>query len=349
MGRFIDLAIHGGCSRKLDGIRLEELLKPLGGDGIWPDAGLVEIDGLQFVSTVDVVLPMIDDPTLFGQIVIAHALSDVYAASAEPLFAVNVLGLPAGAPGHDDPVREMLASAASALRACGAVLLGGHSIEHAELLYGLAATGRVVGTPLSPAGAQVGDVLVLTKPLGTSVATAVWKDDRAAITEFSDVVTGMTQTNRAAAELMRRAQARACTDVTGFGFLGHLHNLLRGSGVAARVDRDAIPRYESTIRWAATKENGTRLLEANEDFVFAHVHYDGSAARDGADRLFLYDAQVSGGLLGAIPSERSALLATAAEELEQPYWQVGVIQEGAAGDIILSSRGSEAQGSSPRT
>jgi selenide,water dikinase len=337
MGRFIDLAIHGGCSRKVGGIRLEELLKPLGGDGLWADAGLVEIDGLQLASTVDVVLPMIDDPTLFGQIVIAHVLSDIYAASAEPLFAVNVLGLPAGSPANDEPVREMLASAASALRACGAVLLGGHSIEHAELLYGLAATGRVVGAPLSPAGAQVGDVLVLTKPLGTSVATTVWKDDRAAITEFSDVVEGMTRTNSAAAELMRRAKARACTDVTGFGFLGHLHNLLRGSGVAARVDCRAVPRYESTIRWAATKERGTRLLEANEDFVFAHVHIENSTAGEETGRLFLYDAQVSGGLLGAVPPQSLALLARAAEELEQPYWQVGVIQEGVAGDIVLSS------------
>lgn len=341
MGRFIDLAIHGGCSRKVDGLRLEELIKPLGGSGLWADAGLIEIGDTEFVSTVDVVLPMIDDPTLFGQIAVAHVLSDVYAASAEPLFAVNILGVP-GSPGNDDPIREMLSSADTALRTCGATPLGGHSIEHAELLFGLAATGRVVTTPLSPGGARVGDALVLTKALGTSVATTVWKDNRAAIAEFSDVVAGMTRTNRAAAELLRRVQARACTDVTGFGFMGHLHNLLRASGLAARIDLVAIPRYESTIRWAAAKSHGTRLLEANEDFVLGHVHQEEPAADGGSDRLFIYDAQVSGGLLGAVPAEHLPLLASVADELEQAYWQVGTIEEGPPGDIVLTASDSEA-------
>jgi selenide, water dikinase len=332
--RFIDFSDHGGCSRKVNGIRLAHLLEPLDLPELWADAGTIDVTDMKMASSVDIVLPMIDDPALFGRIVVAHVLSDLYACGAEPLFGLNILALPPGNPGGDDAIREMLVEAAAALRDSGAVLLGGHSIENDQLMFGLAAAGRTVGAGLSPSGARCGDALVLTKPLGTSIASMLWQARGYQVATFQDVVDGMTATNAKAARLLRRARARACTDVTGYGFLGHLHNMLVASGVAARVNAGDLPRYASTVPVAGELAGGTRLLDFNEDFVMGDVRWT-NAHNDPTTRAYLYDAQVSGGLLAAVPSERLNDLAAEAAVLDLPYWVVGEIREGPAGEIEL--------------
>ncbi len=332
--RFIDFSDHGGCSRKVNGIRLAELLAPLGLSQPWADAGTVDIAGMKIAASVDVVLPMINDPGLFGRIVVAHVLSDLYACSAEPLFALNVLALPPGNPVGDDAVREMLTEAAAMLGDSGVALLGGHTIENDQLMFGLAAAGRTVGAGLSPKGARSGDALVLTKPLGTSIASMLWQTRSYEISAFQDVVDGMLTTNACAAQLLRRVRARACTDVTGFGFLGHLHNLLVASGVAARVNVGDVPRYPSTVAVAGELEGGTRLLDFNEDFVMGAVHWT-NAHNAPTTRAYLYDAQVSGGLLAAVPTERLNDLAAEAAVLGQAFWVVGEVRDGPAGHIQL--------------
>jgi selenide, water dikinase len=335
MTRFIDLAQHGGCSRKVDGLRLEQLLNPTQPGGVWLDAGCLVVSNTTFAATVDVVLPMIDDPALFGKIVVAHVLSDIYAAGAEPLFAMNILGLPGDGPSDDAPIREMLASAADMISSCGAVLLGGHSIENRELLFGLSAAGRVVDRPLSPRGANAGDVIVVTKPLGTGIATILWKDEKARIEDFRDVVDGMTSTNARAARLLSVAGATSCTDVTGYGLMGHLHNMLRASGRGAQIDVSSLPTYPSTERWVDDGVRGTRLLEANEDFVLGVIEMQDGEEISHRQRLLLFDAQVSGGLLATVPAANMDRLNIVAEELGQPYWSVGEVAVQNEGRIRL--------------
>lgn len=333
--RFIDLARHGGCSKKLNALRLGELLNGLGLEDPWADAPTITAGTEVLASTVDVVLPMIDDPGVFGEIVVAHVLSDLYAIGAQPLFAMNILGVPPDSPAADGPVREMLESAASRLRAAGAQLLGGHSIESDELFYGMAAIGRAPAHPRSQAGARPGDQLVITKPLGTSVATMAWRAHVGRGHEFRDVAEGMRALNRTASAVLSEIGATACTDVTGFGFAGHLHNLLRASGVAAIVGMGRLPRYASTVS-AASSAEGTRLLDSNEDYVLASVEWQGTTTPDRDARLYVFDAQVSGGLLATVPEQRVADLQALAEANGQAMWVVGQIEPGPAGQVVFS-------------
>jgi selenide,water dikinase len=329
--RFIDWSEHGGCSRKIDGLRLDALIENLDLARPWADAA--EVDALQgaLAATVDIVLPMIDDPALFGEIVVVHVLSDLYAVGAKPIAGLNVLGVPEGIPVADESLQEMLGGAARRLRQAGATLLGGHSIENEQLFFGLTALGESAQAPMGHTGAHIGDRLVLTKPLGTSVATLHWKINNAAVDEFGDVVAGMRESNAAASEMLRAAHVQACTDVTGYGLAGHLHNLLVGSGVAAQVNLADLPRYRSTTDRVPTDGDGTRLLHANEDYVTGFCELP--TAIDPAMRLYLFDAQVSGGLVAAVPEADLGTLRRAADGAGQPIWDIGVISDGRAGEI----------------
>ena len=334
--RFIDFALHGGCSRKVGGLRLAELLRPLGIAEPWDDAETFDTGDTRLASSIDVVLPMIDDPALFGRIVVNHVLSDLYAVGARPLFGLNFIGIPPGSPAGDARIREMLASGQSALRDARVALTGGHSIESDELYYGMAVVGDVDGGGLFTGVPEHGDLVVLTKPLGTSVATVSWKTEGRAISDFQDVVDGMLTSNAKASSALAAAGAHACTDVTGFGLAGHLSNLLRRGGVGADVYLDELPVYESTLAVAA-KSRGTRLLEANEDLLLGKVD-DPESVLSLSTRLYLYDAQVSGGLLAAVrPSDEEALRREA-KLLKQEMWIVGKVREGRSGHLRLLER-----------
>jgi selenide,water dikinase len=344
--KFIDYAHHGGCSAKLEAPRLRDLLAPLDEEAGFSDAGVAYTGGRGYASSVDVVLPMIDDPEVFGRIVVVHVLSDLYAVGAKPLFAMNVLALPK--PEDDDPdpgatnraidadVREMLLAADSLLEQTGVERVGGHSLVLESLFFGLAATGLLPeGGGTSNAAARPGDVLVLTKPVGTSIATKSWKAEKAGREDFEDVVAGMLRFNQAASEAMLELTRSSCTDVSGFGLLGHLHNMLLASKVSARIECEAVPVYETVTEALPELEpdHNTRIFDSNLAYVRASV--ENIDRLDDKRKLLFLDAQISGGLLVAVPpGEKNDFLAGLKRGGDRG-WVIGSVGEGPAGAITL--------------
>lgn len=262
-------------------------------------------DDRAVVVTVDFFTPIVDDPYDFGRIGATNALSDLYAMGAEPLFALNLVGFPRKLL-NEGILEEILKGGAEAAAAAGVAVLGGHSIDDAEPKYGMVAVGTVhPDRILSNSGARVGDALVLTKPLGTGVIATAHKADRVPDDVLSEAVGWMTTLNKDAAEALSDLGVHAVTDVTGYGLLGHLRNVLRSSGVAAEVTASAVPLIpgaaelvEAGFVPGGTKRNRTDL---DQDLVFAdHV--------DETQRVLLCDAQTSGGLLVALPEEAADVL-----------------------------------------
>lgn len=309
--RFVDLAAHGGCSRKMAPGRLFRLLgeltvpwadEPLS-SMVPRDYGVFSVDGTTCVMNADILLPLANDPADFGEIVVAHVLSDIYCAGATPLCAFNLLCVPEAADGMDGEVVRMMDAATARLRAAGAILLGGHTMRpQGEFSYGLAAIGiaskdRIIGND----SARPGDVLVLTKPLGTSIATKLWKMEVLLSDQFEDVLAGMKSLNDVAAHHMLLAGANACTDITGFGFLGHTKNLLQASGVGAVISLGSLPVYESVRPYMSSSGSETRLFDENVLYARSAIHPDSHSWDE--YRNILFDAQVSGGLLVSLPVE----------------------------------------------
>lgn len=267
------------------------------------DAGVYRIlDDFGLVLTVDFITPVVDDPFLFGQIAAANSLSDVYAMGGLPLAAMNVLCCPSCDVGVD-ALGEILAGGASKIREAGAALVGGHTVENPELVYGLSVTGRVdPRRVLTNGGGRPGDLLVLTEPLGLGlVATAV----KAGMADAADEKAAgevMARLNRLAARWLEEFGATAVTDVTGFGLAGHLLGICRESGV------DAVLRWDDVgVLPGAWKALNLGLIPAgayrNRDAYAAHVELAVPAAADVS--LVLGDPQTSGGLLVALPSDRA--------------------------------------------
>ncbi|MCL5960853.1 MAG: selenide, water dikinase SelD, partial [Chloroflexi bacterium] len=211
------------------------------------DAAVYRVsDELAIVQTIDFITPVVDDPYNFGAIVAANALSDIYAMGAKPLFALNIVGFPA----KTLPMSilgEILRGSADKAAEAGASIVGGHSIDDNEPKYGLAVTGIVhPDQVVTNAGAKPGDVLVLTKPLGTGIITT--GIDRLLVGErtVERVTAVMSELNRRAAEAMVQVAVNGCTDVTGFGLLGHLHEMAKARGVAAEVTLETIPVLPET-------------------------------------------------------------------------------------------------------
>src|SRR5215213_8732384 len=249
---------HGaGCGCKLSAADLRPILaglprpadpRVLVAADTADDAGVVKLtEDLALVQTVDFFTPIVDDPYAFGRIAATNALSDVYAMGATPVSALNLVAYPLETLGPD-VLREILRGGADAVAAAGASVVGGHSIDDPEPKYGMSVTGVVdPGSILTNAGGREGDALVLTKPLGAgAVATAIKRGlADAALVERAVAV--MTTLNDRAAEQARAAGAHALTDVTGFGLLGHLHELAAASGVAAEVDAAAVPAIDGVL------------------------------------------------------------------------------------------------------
>src|SRR5690348_15554558 len=212
------------------------------------DAGVVQLtDELAIVQTVDFFTPIVDDPYWFGRIAAANALSDVYAMGGRPVSALNLVAFPLATLGAD-VLREILRGGADAVAAAGASVVGGHSIDDPEPKYGLAVTGVVDPREvLTNAGGAVGDALVLTKPLGAGTIATALKRGLASDELVARGVEVMTTLNDRAAEQARAAGAHALTDVTGFGLLGHTHELAFASGCAAEIDAAAVPAIEGVL------------------------------------------------------------------------------------------------------
>jgi selenide, water dikinase len=268
------------------------------------DAGVYRLrEDLALIHTVDFFTPIVDDPFDFGRIAAANALSDVYAMGGTPVSALNLVAFSLNELGGE-PLQAILRGGASTAAEAGVAILGGHSIEDSEPKYGLAVTGVVDPAELiTNAGGKLGDALVLTKPLGVGAVSTATK--RGLEAPLEEAVAVMTTLNREASLAARQARASALTDVTGFGLLGHLHELTSASEVAAEVQATSIPAIDGVLPLLENPDQraiagGTRRNRAHAE-TFASF---GSSVAE-ARRWLLCDAMTSGGLLAAVSPERA--------------------------------------------
>lgn len=286
------------------------------------------------VVTADFFTPIVDDPYEFGRIAAANALSDIYAMGGRPLFVLNLVGFPRRLL-PEGLLEEILRGGSDMTRAAGVPTIGGHSIDDDEPKYGLVAVGEVdPARMITNAAAQPGDALVLTKPVGSGIiATAIKKSD-APDDVVANAVEVMTTLNAAGAEIMAEFGIRAATDITGFGLLGHMHSMLRASGVSAKVASTAVPLLPGARKLAEAGHvpGGSRRNLAD---LGTSLEFD-----DGVDevtRLLLADAQTSGGLLMAVPGDRVDDLICRLEGTTPVAANIGQVLEGSPGRIHVSA------------
>ncbi len=287
------------------------------------------------VATVDFFTPIVDDAAAWGAIAVANALSDIYAMGATPLFGLNLVGWPRERLPFE-VLGDVLRGAGEVAARARCLVLGGHSIDAVEPTFGMAVIGEVhPDRMLTNAGACVGDILVLTKPLGTGILATALKRDALLETGMADAVRSMTTLNDGAARAALKVGVRAATDVTGFGLIGHLTGILEASKVAAELAFDAIPllSHAKNLASRGVIPGGTqRNLEAADRVEWA-------ADLSPADRLLLADAQTSGGLLLAVPPQHEAALLAALREESTPVAAViGRIVGGTPGAIRVSRK-----------
>ena len=265
------------------------------------DAGVYRLgDGRALVQTVDVFTPCVDDPYLFGRIAAANSLSDIYAMGGRPLTALSIIGFPIEE--LDDAImRDILRGGIDTLNEAGCSLIGGHSINDAEIKFGFAVTGLIEERKVVERGAaKDGDTLVLTKPLGTGIICFGAQLGRIGGEALAEVGASMATLNRDAAELMVKYGAHACTDITGFGFLGHMVEMVRNSGLDAEIDLSSVPVF-AAVEDCLKNDILPGAVERNQEYAMAWVEVEDPEA----ERFLpaLYDPQTSGGLLVALPEE----------------------------------------------
>ena len=289
-------------------------------------------DDRALVVTADFFTPIVDDPYDFGRIAATNALSDIYAMGATPLFVLNLVGFPRDLLG-DGILDEILRGGSDVTRSIGVPTLGGHSIDDAEPKYGLVAVGEVhPGRMVTNARAKPGDVLVLTKPLGSGVIATAIKQGEAPDDVITTAVEVMVTLNAGAAEAMRNAGVISGTDVTGFGLLGHLHNLLRASGVAANLRSGDVPLISGAreLVEAGHVPGGTKR---NLEDLVESVSFADSV--DDFSRTLLGDAQTSGGLLMCVSPDAVDALLLDLEGRSPVAAVIGEVVAGTAGRISV--------------
>jgi len=297
------------------------------GRGYSDDAGVIRVtEDLALIQTVDFFTPIVDDPRTFGRIAAANSLSDVYAMGGKPLTAMNIVCFPR----RSLPLtvlRDVLLGGLDVMRQADTLLVGGHSIEDPELKYGLSLTGTVhPDRVVTNAGARIGDRLILTKPLGTGVLATAIKGGMAPPEVEAEAVRWMTTLNRDAAEVMQEIGVNACTDITGFGLLGHALEMANASGVRLELRASRIPLIPR-VRDLASVGMIPAGSFANRKFCERAV-----TVEDGVDPLLvdlLADAQTSGGLLIAVNQDRAETLHEALERRNVPHPEIGRVVAGA--------------------
>ncbi|HUV38120.1 MAG TPA: selenide, water dikinase SelD, partial [Planctomycetota bacterium] len=306
--RLTRLVEKAGCASKVDRATLKNVLKGLPliddpnvlvGMAAGDDAGVYRLDGGgALVQTVDVFSPSVDDPYTFGQVAAANSLSDVYAMGGKPLCALSVIGFAVGTV-PDKVMSDILRGGIDKMNEAGVPVIGGHSIRDEEIKAGFAVTGMIDPEKMvTNAGAKPGDVLILTKPIGTGIIAFAAQIDRAPAGAAEATAKSMTTLNKTASELMREAGVHACTDVTGFGLVGHLAELAASSGVDVEVVYDDIPLFDGVLDCVAAgiiPGGVERNRESSGDAVTL-----GRGATTGMLEICL-DPQTSGGLLVALP------------------------------------------------
>jgi len=289
------------------------------------DAGVYKLsEDLAIIQTVDFFTPIVDDPYRFGQIAAANALSDVYAMGGKPLTAMNIVCFPIKAM-DISILREILKGGLDKIREAGATLVGGHSVEDSELKYGLSVTGIIHPSKvLTNVGAEAGDRLILTKPLGTGIINTAIKAGMAKEESIEMVSNYMARLNRTASEVTQEIGANACTDITGFGLLGHACEMIQGTGKGMILHASSIPVFPETMSFAqmGLVPGGTYR---NRDFRIHQVDIDPDVSPYLSDILF--DAQTSGGLLIAVPREK-------AEKMVKRLKERGIDEAAIIGEVV---------------
>ncbi len=331
---------HGlGCACKLRPQALEKILAQLPrpndvnvlvGAESSDDAAVYRLsDEIAVVQTVDFFTPIVDDPYHFGAIAATNSLSDIYAMGGKPLFGLSIVGFPSNRLPMS-VLQRILQGAADKAREAGISIIGGHTIDDTEPKYGLAVTGVVHPAKIRANNtARVGDKLILTKPIGTGIISTAIKRQLADDKLRDLVIRLMSTLNAAAADVMSRYDVSACTDVTGFGLLGHLKEMTVGSGVTARIDANSVPLIDEAVALASAGvvPGGS---ENNLDYVSPFVIWGDSISK--VMRIVLADAQTSGGLLMAVKSDQ-------AEAMLSELMQKGVADSRIVGEITGSGDG----------
>lgn len=259
-------------------------------------------DDLLIVQSLDFFPPLVDDPFVYGQIAAANSLSDIYSMGARPTTALNIVGFP------DDQLElallgEILRGGADRVQLAGAVIAGGHTVRDTEIKYGLSVTGVVKPNRLiTNKSAKPGDALVLTKALGTGFVTTAFKAQRCPVDILAAAVEGMTQLNSFGRDAAHAVNAKAATDVTGFGLAGHACELAQASGVSVIIEQDRLPILPGAEE-LAQRGYQTRASATNRSYVEPMMRFEGNI--DPLRSEFLFDAQTSGGLLISVPADRA--------------------------------------------
>jgi selenide,water dikinase len=285
------------------------------------------------VQTVDFFTPIVDDPSHYGAIAAANSMSDVYAMGGTVLFALNVAGFPEDLPPH--MITAIFEGAAAKVQEAGAIIAGGHTVTDPEPKFGLVVTGTIHPDQVwRKAGALPGDVLFLSKPVGTGIVATALKRDKAREADIEAAVAAMMTLNRAAAETARAAGGvHAATDITGFGLLGHASEMAEKSGVGLRLAADAVPLLPGAENYAAAGHIAAGLGR-NRDFFTTH----GGGIRvapevDATLQTVLFDPQTSGGLLFAVAPDRAEAFREAFAAAGLDLWQIGEVVSGAGIDV----------------
>jgi selenide,water dikinase len=296
------------------------------------DAAVYKINNeLAIVQTLDFFTPIVDDPYLFGQIAAANSLSDVYAMGGDPLLAMNIVCFPDTLP--SEYVEGILKGGQDKVREAGAMIVGGHTVEDLEPKYGLSVTGFI--DPLNikrNCTAKVGDVLVLTKPLGVGIFNTAIKASMISDDGYKKATETMLKLNKDAKNAMVKAQANSCTDITGFGFLGHTYEMAEGSNVTIKIDTDSVPIFKEALELASMG-----IVPAGAYKNYEHIkEYVGFGKEiDEAMMDCLNDPQTSGGLLISVDQKNLDILLNELKSTETFYAIVGEVIETSEKRIIL--------------
>jgi selenide,water dikinase len=294
------------------------------------DAGVYRLrDDLAIIVTVDFFTPIVDDPYTFGQVAAANSLSDIYAMGGTPIVAMNIICFPIKKM-DISILQEVLRGGLDKMREAGVLLVGGHSVEDNELKYGLSVTGTIHPDKVwTNKGARTGDKLILTKPLGTGIVNTALKGGLADEHSVAESIRCMSALNKKAAELLREAEVHACTDITGFGLLGHACEMVEGEDVGMVIYSSAVPILPGTKEFAQMGLIPGGTIR-NRDFRIPMIE----RATEISDEhlLILFDAQTSGGLLISVPEQD-------AQTLLERLHQEGVEAAAIVGEVVETPKG----------
>lgn len=334
---------NAGCASKISQADLKKVLaglpaisdpRVLVSAATCDDAGVYKLDnGTALVQSVDVFTPCVDDAYTFGQIAAANSVSDIYAMGGTPLTALSIVGFPIETLSHK-VMNQMLYGGITKMKEAGVVILGGHSIKDKEIKFGFAVTGLIhPELIITNDRAEPGDVLVLTKPLGTGIISFARQLGKASAKSLRAASRSMTELNKAAAEVMAEMRLRTATDITGFGLLGHLSEIARQSRVSVEIQADLVPVFDGVLDYVR-RGLISGAVERNREYASRFVRNDGGVCED--LETVLYDPQTSGGLLIAVEESRSGALLKKLKARGVKYaGRIGRVVEKSRGKIVL--------------